>query len=149
MAGAEDVAGSIDRRPGVTYSGLVLNARGYERLAAAGLDEVHLAVAASETLNRRNQNASVDESLEEVARIVERAHGDGRRVVVVVAASFGCPFEGARRAGPRAGWPSGRSRPAPTSWCWPTRSASACPRQVRDARERDAATRAARRRAPA
>jgi isopropylmalate/homocitrate/citramalate synthase len=95
MAGAEDVAGSINRRPGVTYSGLVLNARGYERLAASGLDEVHVSVAASETLNRRNQNASVEESLEEVARIIERAHGDGRRVVVIVAASFGCPFEGA------------------------------------------------------
>jgi isopropylmalate/homocitrate/citramalate synthase len=95
MAGAENLAGSINRRPRVTYSGLVLNARGYDRLAASGLDEVHLSVAASETLNRRNQNASIDESLQEVSRIVERAHGDGRRVVAIVAASFGCPFEGA------------------------------------------------------
>jgi isopropylmalate/homocitrate/citramalate synthase len=85
----------IDRRPGVTYSGLILNARGYDRLAACGLDEVHMSVAASETLNQRNQNASVEESLADVARIIERAHGDGRRVVVIVAASFGCPFEGA------------------------------------------------------
>jgi hydroxymethylglutaryl-CoA lyase/(R)-citramalyl-CoA lyase len=52
-------------------------------------------VAASETLNQRNQNASVEESLADVAGIIERAHGDGRRVVVIVAASFGCPFEGA------------------------------------------------------
>jgi len=95
MAGAEDVVEAIERRPGVTYSGLVLNARGYERLAACGLDEVNMAVAASETLNQRNQNASVEESLEHVARIVEQAHGDGRRAVVTVAASFGCPFEGA------------------------------------------------------
>ncbi len=95
MAGAEEVVEAIDRRSDVTYSGLVLNARGYERLAACGLDEVHMSIAASETLNRRNQNASVDESLEDAARIVERAHADGRRAVVIIAASFGCPFEGA------------------------------------------------------
>lgn len=95
MAGAEEVVDGIERRPGVTYSGLILNERGYDRLAACDLDEVHMSVAASETLNRRNQNASIDESLADVTRIVERAHGDDRRVVVIVAASFGCPFEGA------------------------------------------------------
>jgi hydroxymethylglutaryl-CoA lyase/(R)-citramalyl-CoA lyase len=95
MAGAEEVVDGIERRTGVTYSGLVLNARGYDRLAACGLEEVHMAVAASETLNRRNQNASIEESLADVATIIERAHADGRRVQVVVAASFGCPFEGA------------------------------------------------------
>jgi isopropylmalate/homocitrate/citramalate synthase len=95
MAGAEEVVASVEQRSGVTYSGLVLNARGYDRLADSGLDEVHASVAASETLNQRNQNASVEESLADVAGIIERAHGDGRRVVVIVAASFGCPFEGA------------------------------------------------------
>jgi hydroxymethylglutaryl-CoA lyase/(R)-citramalyl-CoA lyase len=95
MAGAEEVVDGIGRRTGVTYSGLVLNARGYDRLAACGLEEVHMAVAASETLNRRNQNASIEESLADVATIIERAHADDRRVQVVVAAAFGCPFEGA------------------------------------------------------
>jgi isopropylmalate/homocitrate/citramalate synthase len=95
MAGAEEVVAGIDRRAGVTYSGLVLNERGYDRLAACGLDEVHMAVAASQTLNQRNQNASIEESLADVGRIIERAHGEERRVQVVVAASFGCPFEGA------------------------------------------------------
>jgi hydroxymethylglutaryl-CoA lyase/(R)-citramalyl-CoA lyase len=95
MAGAEEVVQAMDRKPGVTYSGLVLNARGYDRLAASGLDEVHMAVAASETLNQRNQNASIEESLVDVAQIITRAHEDGRRVQIVVAAAFGCPFEGA------------------------------------------------------
>jgi hydroxymethylglutaryl-CoA lyase len=95
MAGAEDVVDGIRRRPGVIYSGLVLNGRGYDRLAACALDEVHMAVAASETLNQRNQNASIEESLADVGRIIARAHGEQRRVQVVVAASFGCPFEGA------------------------------------------------------
>ncbi|HJS97236.1 MAG TPA: hydroxymethylglutaryl-CoA lyase [Solirubrobacteraceae bacterium] len=95
MAGAEEVVQAIERRPGVVYSGLVLNVRGYERLAACELDEVHFAVAASETLNRRNQNASVEESLADAERIIERAHADGRRATVIIAASFGCPYEGA------------------------------------------------------
>ncbi|MGH2856470.1 MAG: hydroxymethylglutaryl-CoA lyase [Solirubrobacteraceae bacterium] len=95
MAGAEEVVDRIDRRPGVTYSGLVLNERGYDRLAACDLDEVHISVAASETLNLRNQNASIEESLADVQRIIARAHGDERRVVVIVAAACGCPFEGA------------------------------------------------------
>jgi isopropylmalate/homocitrate/citramalate synthase len=95
MAGAEEVVESIARRPGVTYSGLILNARGYDRLAACGLDEVHISVAASETLNRRNQNASVEESLADIEQIIARAHREDRRVVVIVAASFGCSFEGA------------------------------------------------------
>jgi hydroxymethylglutaryl-CoA lyase/(R)-citramalyl-CoA lyase len=95
MAGAEEVVDAIQRRDDVTYSGLALNARGYDRLAASGLDEVHMAVAASETLNQRNQNASIEESLADVAQIITRAHEAGRRVQVVVAASFGCPFEGA------------------------------------------------------
>ena len=95
MAGAEEVVAGIERRPGVTYSGLVLNLRGYERLAECGLEEVHFSVAASETLNQRNQNASVEESLDAAERIVERAHADGRRVSVIIAASFGCPFVGA------------------------------------------------------
>jgi isopropylmalate/homocitrate/citramalate synthase len=95
MAGAEEVVDGIRRRPGVTYSGLVLNERGYDRLAACGLDEVHMAVAASQTLNQRNQNASIDESLADVRRTIARAHGEDRRVQVVIAAAFGCPFEGA------------------------------------------------------
>jgi hydroxymethylglutaryl-CoA lyase/(R)-citramalyl-CoA lyase len=95
MAGAEEVTDAMQRRPGVTYSGLVLNARGYDRLRACGLDEVHVSVAASETLNRRNQNAGVQQSMADVAEIIVRAHADRRRVVVIVAASFGCPFEGA------------------------------------------------------
>jgi isopropylmalate/homocitrate/citramalate synthase len=95
MAGAEEVVEGIDRVDGVIYAGLALNERGYERLAATGLDEVHYAFAATETFNQRNQNASVDESVAAAKRIVERAHADGIRATVTIGVSFGCPFEGA------------------------------------------------------
>jgi isopropylmalate/homocitrate/citramalate synthase len=95
MGGAEDVVAAIDRRDGVVYAGLALNEKGYDRLAATGLDEVHFAFASTETFNRRNQNASPDESVESAARIIERAHANGIRATVTIGAAFGCPFEGA------------------------------------------------------
>jgi isopropylmalate/homocitrate/citramalate synthase len=94
MAGAEEVVAHVERRPGVIYAGLVLNEKGYERLARAGLDEAHYAFAASETLNRRNQNASVEESVQTAERIIRRAKSDAIRVTATIGTAFGCPFEG-------------------------------------------------------
>jgi len=95
MAGAEEVVAGIERQDGVVYAGLVLNEKGYDRLAQTGLDEAHFAFAATETFNRRNQNASPGESVEAARTIVERAHADGIRATVTIGVSFGCPFEGA------------------------------------------------------
>ena len=95
MAGAEDVVDAIDRRDGVVYAGLVLNERGYDRFRATGLDEAHFALAASEEFNRRNANASVDESVAAAQRMLARAQDDGTRFTVTVGTAFGCPFEGA------------------------------------------------------
>ena len=94
MAGAEEVVAGIERQPGVVYAGLVLNERGYDRLVETGLDEVHVAFAATDEFNRRNQNASPEESLAAAAAIVGRAHADGVRATVTIGVAFGCPFEG-------------------------------------------------------
>lgn len=94
MAGAEEVVQAVERRPGVVYAGLVLNDKGYDRLAATDLDEVHFAFASTETFNQRNQGASVADSIAAASRIVARAHEDGRRATVTIGVSFGCPFEG-------------------------------------------------------
>ncbi|HKP18155.1 MAG TPA: hydroxymethylglutaryl-CoA lyase [Gaiellaceae bacterium] len=95
MAGAEEVVAGIDRRDGVVYAGLVLNERGYERLAETDLDEVHFAFAATESFNRRNQNASPEESVDAALAIIGRAHTDDIRATVTIGVAFGCPFEGA------------------------------------------------------
>jgi len=94
MAGAEEVVAAIERVDGVVVAGLALNERGYERLAATGLDEVRFAFGATESFNRRNQNVSVEESLAAAARIVARANEDGIVATVVISVAFGCPFEG-------------------------------------------------------
>jgi len=95
MAGAEEVVEAIERADGVVYAGLVLNEKGYDRLLASGLDEVHYTFTSTQTFNQRNSNASIEESLQAGERIVARAHADGVRATVTIGASFGCPFEGA------------------------------------------------------
>jgi isopropylmalate/homocitrate/citramalate synthase len=95
MAGAEEVVAGVEQRDGVVYAGLVLNEKGYDRFRETDLAEVHMAFASTETFNRRNQNAAVEESLDMARRIVQRAHEDERRATVTIGASFGCPFEGA------------------------------------------------------
>jgi hydroxymethylglutaryl-CoA lyase/(R)-citramalyl-CoA lyase len=94
MGGAEEVVAAIKRREGVIYAGLVLNERGYDRFRGTSLDEAHLAFASTETFNQKNQNATVEESVEAVARMIARAHEGGRRATVTIGTSFGCPFEG-------------------------------------------------------
>jgi isopropylmalate/homocitrate/citramalate synthase len=90
MAGAEEVAATAVRN-GAELSGLVLNERGYERFAATRLDRLNLTLAATDTFNRRNANASLYEAADHVAGILERAD---RPSTVTVSCSFGCPFEG-------------------------------------------------------
>jgi (R)-citramalyl-CoA lyase len=92
MAGAEDVVAAIERRAGVEYSGLVLNERGYDRLRATGLDRVNCTLAATDSFNRRNAGASLEDAAERVAAILGRAD---RPVTVTISVAFGCPFEGA------------------------------------------------------
>src|SRR5712691_965082 len=92
MAGAEEVVAGIQRREGVEYSGLVLNERGWERFAASGLDRVNVTFAATESFNRENGNASLDEALARSEAILARAGATPATVTISVC--FGCPFEG-------------------------------------------------------
>jgi (R)-citramalyl-CoA lyase len=94
MAGAEEVMAAIDRRPGTSYAGLVLNEKGYERAVEAGVDEVRYAFPVAETFARRNQNTTVADATQLAARLVERARLDGVRVSITMSATFGDPFEG-------------------------------------------------------
>ncbi|HEX5173685.1 MAG TPA: hydroxymethylglutaryl-CoA lyase [Gaiellaceae bacterium] len=92
MAGAEDVIERVQRRDGVELSGLVLNERGWERFAAAGLDRVNVTFAATETFNLRNGNATLAEAVERAEAILAAA-GE-TPATVTISCSFGCPFEG-------------------------------------------------------
>ena len=94
MAGAEEVMANIERRPGTSYTGLVLNEKGYERAVEAGVDEVRYAFPVTETFAERNQNTTVTEAIDLTGGLVERARQDEVRFSVTLSAVFGCPFEG-------------------------------------------------------
>jgi len=93
MAGAEEVVKRVQRRDAVELSGLVLNERGWERFAAAGLDRVNVTFAATETFNLRNGNATLAEAVERADSILGAA--GQTPATVTISCSFGCPFEGA------------------------------------------------------
>ena len=94
MADAEAVMAALPRIEGVSYIGLVLNRRGFDRAAAAGCHEVGMPVVCSETFSQRNQGMSVDASIAQWLEIARAAHAAGIKPHVTVSAAFGCPFEG-------------------------------------------------------
>jgi hydroxymethylglutaryl-CoA lyase len=95
MGDASDVARGIARRPGTRYSALVPNARGLTAAHDAGMTEVAIFAAASETFSQRNINQTIEESLTAYASVVDDARALGMRVRGYLSTAFGCPFEGA------------------------------------------------------
>ena len=94
MADAAEVMSRIARRSGTTYKALVPNLEGAERALSAKADALELVIVASESFNRKNVGLSVDESITACGTIADAATQAGRRLEVVIGASFGCPIEG-------------------------------------------------------
>ncbi len=95
LADAADVFAGITRAPGIRYTALVPNLAGLDRAIAAGVTEIAVFAAVSETFSRKNINASVDESLAYYRQVCDRALASGMRVRGYLSTAFGCPFEGA------------------------------------------------------
>lgn len=94
LADAAEVMAAISRRSDVTYPVLTPNLTGYDTALAAGATSVAVFTAASESFTQRNVRASIAETIERFAPIVERAAGDGIHVRGYVSMAWGCPFEG-------------------------------------------------------
>lgn len=94
MADAAAVFAGITRREGTRYSALVPNLAGLERAHAAGVHEVGIFAAASESFSRRNINQDIDASLDTYRAVCARASELKIRVRGYVSVAFGCPFEG-------------------------------------------------------
>lgn len=94
LADAAEVFAGITRRAGVSYPVLVPNEQGYERARAVGAMEVAVFTAASEAFNRKNINASIDESIARFEPVLARAKADGVKVRGYVSTVLGCPYQG-------------------------------------------------------
>jgi hydroxymethylglutaryl-CoA lyase len=94
MADAAEVLAGITRRPAVRYTALVPNMAGLARAQAAGVEEIAIFAAASETFSTRNINQSIAGSLAAYAEVCRAALAAGLRVRAYLSTVFGCPFEG-------------------------------------------------------
>lgn len=96
MADAEAVLEALPRPDGVSYIGLVLNERGFERAARAPAppDEINVVVVLTDTFARANQGMTTDELVATWERIAALARDAGMPTSVTLSASFGCPYEG-------------------------------------------------------
>ncbi|HLU43688.1 MAG TPA: hydroxymethylglutaryl-CoA lyase [Natronosporangium sp.] len=94
MADADEVWAKTSKVEGVRYSALVPNSRGAQRAIAAGFTEVEVVVSASDTHNRKNVRRGTDESMADIAALIEELHRHGATVEVIIATAFGCPYEG-------------------------------------------------------
>ncbi len=94
MADAGEVLAGIRRRQGVRYTCLVPNLAGLTRALEAGVSEIAIFAAASETFSKRNINQSIDESLATYAAVTREALAANVPVRGYLSTAFGCPFEG-------------------------------------------------------
>jgi hydroxymethylglutaryl-CoA lyase len=95
LADADEVMRRIKRKVGVRYSVLVPNEKGLERALAAGVKEIAVFTAASETFNKNNINATIAESIERFKPIMRIARDNKLRVRGYISTCFGCPYGGA------------------------------------------------------
>ncbi|HLJ98686.1 MAG TPA: hydroxymethylglutaryl-CoA lyase [Streptosporangiaceae bacterium] len=94
MADASEVWQRATKRSGIRYSALVPNLKGAVRALDAGFTELEAVVSASETHNKKNVNRTTEESLDEIAEIIDLAHNQDATVQVIVSTAWGCPYEG-------------------------------------------------------
>jgi len=94
MADAADVFARIRRAPNTRYSALVPNLAGLDRAASAGVHEIAIFAASSESFSRANINQGIEESFANYSGVAKRAHSMGMRVRGYLSTVFGCPYEG-------------------------------------------------------
>jgi hydroxymethylglutaryl-CoA lyase len=94
MADNAEVMAGITRQPGVRYSVLVPNLKGWEAAQASQPDEIVVFGAASEAFSQKNINCSIAESIERFAPVVQAARDAGIRVRGAMSCTVGCPYEG-------------------------------------------------------
>jgi hydroxymethylglutaryl-CoA lyase len=94
MADGAEVMARIRRKPGVVYSVLVPNMKGFEGALAAKADEIVVFGAASEAFSQKNINCSIAESIERFRPVVAAAREHGIHVRGAISCAVGCPYQG-------------------------------------------------------
>jgi hydroxymethylglutaryl-CoA lyase len=72
----------------------VPNLAGLERAQQAGVTEIAIFAASTETFSRKNINQSIDDSFATYRQVCDAALASGMRVRGYLSTAFGCPYEG-------------------------------------------------------
>ncbi len=94
LADHEEVFTSIKPYPDVSYPVLVPNMRGFNNALAAGVKEISVFGAASETFSQKNINCSIGESIQRFTKVITAAKAHDMKVRGYVSCVLGCPYEG-------------------------------------------------------
>ena len=94
MANSDEVFKTLNYQPDVQYSALTPNLKGLEAAIEAGVKEVAVFGAASESFSQKNINCSIAESLERFEAVFKMASDNNIRVRGYVSCVMGCPYEG-------------------------------------------------------
>jgi hydroxymethylglutaryl-CoA lyase len=94
MADAAEVMAGVTRHPGVRYSVLTPNLKGFEASLAGRPDEIVVFGAASEAFSQSNINCGIEASIERFRPVVEAARAQGIKVRCAVSCALGCPYQG-------------------------------------------------------
>src|SRR5207237_3471429 len=94
LADAQELVGQLEPSTNVRYSALVPNMKGLERAVESGIRRIAVFTAASETLNKKNINMGIQESIDVFKPVVARALKEGMSVRGYVSTCFVCPYEG-------------------------------------------------------
>jgi hydroxymethylglutaryl-CoA lyase len=94
MADAEKLVESLPDYDDVSYIGLIMNQKGFERAKNCGIQEVGMVIVSTDTYNMRNQGVTTQQSIDNWLEIASEAQSAGIKTNVVIACAFGCPYEG-------------------------------------------------------
>lgn len=94
MADGAEVMAGITRKPGVRYSALTPNMKGFEAALLSKPDEIVVFASASEAFSQRNINCSIEESIERFRPVAEAARTANIYVRGAISCAVGCPYEG-------------------------------------------------------
>lgn len=94
MASSAEVFDGISKKHAVKYPLLVPNMRGFETALKAGVKEISIFSAASETFTQKNINCSIEQSIERYQQVAEKASQNNITVRGYISCVLGCPYEG-------------------------------------------------------
>jgi hydroxymethylglutaryl-CoA lyase len=94
LADHDELAAALPRHDGISYAALVPNLKGYEQAKKFKFNEVSLILAATQSHNQKNLNATTEQAFERYEQVIAQAKQDKMPFRVYISCAFGCPYEG-------------------------------------------------------